>query len=164
MLDYNVIPSTFSIYQFHKGYMYKFERSSRLLCAISVNSDRVLWNGKGIGNVRKSREESLSVNKVALEFGTYFLDHLSWNHLRSPCRWKFNIGLGESIIPKGPDYMNSRNRIRLWQPIEIHRKYVVCFKLGVCYCSTSFADRWKLSDWKNINIQCCATARVITHQ
>lgn len=42
MLDYNVIPSTFSIYQFHKGNMYKFERSSRRLHAISVNSDRVL--------------------------------------------------------------------------------------------------------------------------
>ena len=42
MLDYNGIHSTFSVYQFHKGYMYKFERSSRLLCAISVNSDRVL--------------------------------------------------------------------------------------------------------------------------
>lgn len=42
MLDYNVIPSTFSISQFHKGYIYKFELSSRRLRAISVNSDRVL--------------------------------------------------------------------------------------------------------------------------
>lgn len=43
MLDYNVIPSTLSISQFHKEYVFiRAVSASRRLCAISVNRDRVL--------------------------------------------------------------------------------------------------------------------------